>query len=183
MELTSLVAHPNSGNSPALDVYAVALFGSGGRVTVRYRVRGDISQIRLPTEHAGQRTDGLWRHTCFEAFVAPKDAERYIELNFSPSSAWAAYTFDQYRIGMKPLPVIKQPTVRLTVESDLLAVDVTAQMRSLAADWRVGFAAVIETTDGRVTHWAAVHPSPKPDFHDAKGWVASFQRHNPEDKP
>jgi len=181
MELLSLVPHPSAGSAPAFDVYAVALFQSGGRVTFRYRVRGDVARIRLPTEHAGERTDELWRHTCFEAFVAPRNAERYIELNFAPSTAWAAYTFDQYRIGMKPLPVIRQPTIRMTVEDDLLAIDVTAQMRSLAADWRVGLTAVIETTDGRTTHWAVAHPTEKPDFHDANGWVAGFQRQTVEE--
>lgn len=181
MELTSLIPHPNAGNSPAIDVYALAAFQSGGRVTFRYRVRGDIARIKLPTEHAGERADELWRHTCFEAFVAPKDAERYIELNFSPSTAWAAYTFDQYRIGMKPLPVLKKPSIKVTVEPELLAVDVAVQMRSLAANWAVGFSAVIEGTDGRITHWAITHPNAKPDFHDAKAWVASFQRPTPED--
>lgn len=183
MELTSLVPHPTAGSSPALDIYAVALFQSGGRVTFRYRVRGEVSRIRLPTAHAGERADELWRHTCFEAFIAPPNAERYIELNFAPSTAWAAYTFDQYRIGMKPLPVIRPPTIRLTVQDNLLALDVTAQMRSLAANWRVGLTAVIETTDGRVTHWAVAHPNAKPDFHDANGWSAGFQRPTVEDTP
>ena len=28
--------------------------------------------------------DGLWRHTCFEAFVGIPGAEPYYEFNFSP---------------------------------------------------------------------------------------------------
>lgn len=181
MELLSLTPHPNAGNSLAIDVYGLALFMSGGRVTFRYRVRGEISRIQLPVQASGERTDELWRHTCFEAFVAPKNADRYVELNFSPSQAWAAYTFDQYRIGMKQLPVLKKPSISLKVEPELLALDVTVQMRALAADCAVGLSAVIETTDGRVTYWSLQHPATKPDFHDARGWVGQFQRPVPED--
>ena len=50
-----------------------------------------------------QRTDGLWRHTCFEAFICRRATGEYWEYNFSPSGAWAAYQFSGYRAGMQPL--------------------------------------------------------------------------------
>ena len=49
------------------------------------------------------RTDGLWRHTCFEAFIAAAVRPEYWEYNLSPSGAWAAYHFTGYRAGMEPL--------------------------------------------------------------------------------
>jgi hypothetical protein len=182
MQFFSLVPHPSVANVPAIDIYAVASIISSGRISFRYRVRGAVERIRLPAKSAAERTDGLWRHTCFEVFVATKNSERYAELNFSPSSAWAAYAFDHYRYGMQSLPVVKPPSIQLKLEPELLAVDVTVNMRSLAADSAVGFAAVIEDVDGVISHWALEHPAPKADFHDAKGWTALFQRHSFDDR-
>jgi hypothetical protein len=178
MQFFSLVPHPASADPPAIDIYAVATIVSSGRISFRYRVRGAVERIRLPIKTAPERTDELWRHTCFEVFVATKNSERYAELNFSPSSAWAAYAFDHYRYGMQPLPVVKPPVSQLKLEPELLSLDVTVQMRSLAADSAVGFAAVIEDVDGHVSYWALAHGAPKADFHDAKGWTGSFQRHS-----
>jgi hypothetical protein len=118
---------------------------------------------------------------CFEAFVAPRNAERYAELVTALSAG--PYAFDHYRSDMQPLPVIKPPSIQLKVEHDLLAIDVTVQMRSLAADSAVGFSAVIESLDGGVSHWALTHPGPKADFHDATGWTAAFQRQTAEVRP
>jgi hypothetical protein len=182
MQFFSLIPHPSSANVPAIDIYAVATIVSSGRISFRYRVRGAIERIRVPVKAAPERTDELWRHTCFEVFVATKNSERYAELNFSPSSAWAAYAFDHYRYGMQSLPVVKPPTIQVNLEPELLAVDVTVQMRSLAADATVGFAAVIEDVDGAVSYWALAHPAAKADFHDAKGWTGAFQRHSLDDR-
>jgi len=183
MEFFSLVPHPAAVNVPAIDIYAVALIVGSGRAAFRYRVRGDVKSIRLPaTRTKAERTDDLWRHTCFEAFVAQKNSERYAELNFSPSSEWAAYTFEKYRYNMQPLPVMRAPAVQLKIDPEVLAFDVTVQMRSLAADSVIGLTAVIESIEGSISHWAVAHPVAKPDFHDARAWTAAFQRLTAEDR-
>jgi hypothetical protein len=176
MEFFSLVPHPSSASPPAIDIYAVALMQGAGKVSFRYRVRGEVSRIRLPEATKNARTDGLWRHTCFEVFVGPKDGSSYVELNFATSSAWAAYTFDNYRFGMKPLATLKPPTIAFKSEADVLVIDVTMQMRLLTLESKLGFAAVIEDLDGQVSHWALAHPAAKADFHDANGWSATVQR-------
>jgi hypothetical protein len=176
MEFFSLVPHPSAPSPPAIDIYAVALMQGGGRVSFRYRVRGEVSRIRLPEATKNARTDGLWRHTCFEVFVAPKDASSYVELNFATSTAWAAYTFENYRFGMKPLATLKPPAITFKSETDVLVFDVSMQMRLLTLDSRLGFSAVIEDLDGQVSHWALAHPAAKADFHDANGWSAAVQR-------
>jgi hypothetical protein len=48
----------------------------------------------VPAAVAAARTDELWRHTCFEAFVRTSPAPAYYEFNFAPSTQWAAYRFD-----------------------------------------------------------------------------------------
>jgi hypothetical protein len=35
----------------------------------------------------------------------------------------------------------------------------------------VGISAVVEATDGSLSHWALVHPAARPDFHDRRGFV------------
>ena len=65
--------------------------------------RARCSALLVPAPAPPVRTDGLWRHTCFEAFIAPAGSSEYWEYNFSPSGAWAAYHFTAYRTGMTPL--------------------------------------------------------------------------------
>ena len=98
MEFLRLTCHPANPAPPAIEIEAIALTLATGAVSFRYRVQGDIHRVRLPQPGPPNRTDELWRHTCFEAFVTPRGAERYYELNFAPSTAWAAYAFER-RLG------------------------------------------------------------------------------------
>jgi len=41
----------------------------------------------------------------------------------------------------------------------------------LAGDWRLGLAAVIEETNGRMSYWALKHPLGKADFHQTDGFA------------
>ena len=61
-----------------------------GALRLRYFLDGEIERIALPRRVASRRADRLWQHTCFEAFIARRDARAYCELNFSPSGEWAA---------------------------------------------------------------------------------------------
>lgn len=123
------------------------------------------------------RTDGLWRHTCFEAFIRPAGADAYFEFNLAPSGQWAAYRFSGYREGMAPLE-IPAPRIawrntdqgnELTAEVDLSSVPELA-----GAVWDAALTAVIEGTDGRTGYWALAHPAGKPDFHDRTGFALSL---------
>src|SRR6266571_6800294 len=68
-------------------------------LVLAYIVTGRISDVAMPPPvAAAARTDELWRHTCFEAFVGAGVA--YYEFNFAPSTHWAAYRFSSYRTGM-----------------------------------------------------------------------------------
>ena len=46
---------------------------------------------------AHPRQDFLWEQTCFEIFIGVKDEDFYREINLSPSQAWQAYQFEEYR--------------------------------------------------------------------------------------
>lgn len=117
-------------------------------------------------EGAGARRDELWRHTCFELFIAGSSgggsSSGYREFNFAPDRRWAAYTFSGYRKGMAPLPT---PAPWLTVKLD--SPGLSAQLAGAALPprpWRIGLSAVIETATG-LSYWALRHPPGPPDFH------------------
>ena len=78
-----------------IDVEAVRL--PSGTLELRYRTTGIISDLHIPPRADPARADELWRHTCFEAFIRGPQGAAYYELNFSPSTEWAAYRFSGYR--------------------------------------------------------------------------------------
>src|SRR5512146_1681051 len=141
-----------------------------GRLTLRYRATGDSAAVKLPPLARPRRTDELWKHTCFEAFILPHGRSGYIELNFSPSGEWAAYSFEGYRAGMRPALDVGPPEIALARRGAgfevAVAVDLSAAA-ALPADaaWSVGLSAVIEGSDGRTAYWALAHPPGRPDFH------------------
>src|SRR5688572_5878225 len=107
MTIVPLIAHPSTA-SPHVRGMTVHVGSVGSDVLrLRYRIEGDVAQLRLPARAAPAFNDGLWKHTCFECFAKAADALPYVELNFSPSGEWAAYRFDDYRQGMAPLAASK----------------------------------------------------------------------------
>src|SRR5579862_1162108 len=83
-----LLAHPDASGESVWSIVAEVQLTVGVSLVCRYLLRGDMSQVVVPGARAGRRADGLWRHTCFEAFVAANDAAGYYEFNFSPSLDW-----------------------------------------------------------------------------------------------
>lgn len=120
-----------------------------------------------PTTAQPSRRDGLWEHTCLEAFVAAGGGEPYWELNLAPSGDWAVYRFDGYRSGQQSPPLQRPPfsistrpdgldlQLRWPLPADLAAAD------SLA----IGITAVVEQLNGATSYWALHHPGPEADFH------------------
>ena len=104
MQTASLVHHPGTP-STAIDRIEVDIARLGDvALSLVYRVFGDLDRLELPEPAPMGRADGLWRHTCFEAFVRGPDSD-YLELNFAPSLQWAAYRFTGYREGMRPAAI------------------------------------------------------------------------------
>jgi hypothetical protein len=132
-----------------------------------YVVSGRIDHLCLPPVTASARTDELWRHTCFEAFLRPPSRESYYEFNFAPSTQWAAYSFGSYRNGMRVADDIGVPTIDVQSETDRYALQATLALSNLPRDasWRLGLSAVIEEIDGNKSYWALAHPQGRPDFH------------------
>jgi hypothetical protein len=179
----------------ALELWADAT-RSHGHLTLHYRLSWSLASpaVLVPPrasaraeDPAPQRRDGLWQHTCFEAFLAPLGGESYWEVNLSPSGDWNVYRFAAYRsaqqleesytqlpftlMGPRPAPPqtsCQNPSVRVLLELDLCCPlpPELAQTPQL----ELGLTAVIEQADGALSYWALNHPGTEPDFHDRRGW-------------
>jgi hypothetical protein len=128
-------------------------------------VAGEIDRIALPAPAPPLRADNLWRTTCFEAFIAPAERQNYRELNFSPSSQWAAYDFTSYRAGMVQAWVPAPPDIRLDLEPDVLELTAAISLDLDSGPYRLGLSAVIEDRSGLKAFWDAGGGGSKPDFH------------------
>lgn len=151
-----------------------------GALELRYRLSGDLHGIRVPADGPAGLGTELWRHTCFEAFVALDDRPAYHEFNFAPSGAWAAYGFDAYRVRSTIRDPVGAPSVEVRTGRDQLMLDAAVRLESLSpehacARLRIGLSAVIEATDGGLSYWALHHPADRPDFHHAGGFVLRLE--------
>jgi hypothetical protein len=132
-----------------------------------YVMTGKISDVTMPPAAASARTDELWRHTCFEAFVGAGVA--YYEFNFAPSTHWAAYRFSGYRTGMRVATEISAPRIAVQSSLERYTLQASLELDQLlfprGAMLRLGLSAVIEENSGRRSYWALAHPTGKADFH------------------
>jgi hypothetical protein len=162
----SLVCHPQT---PARAIRGIAVSASGtpgGILTLSFSLTGDLRDVRIPEPRSSGRLDGLWRHTCFEAFVMTGEGPGYREFNFSPSGEWAGYAFLGYRYGGKPVGD-PGPVIRVRRSGDRLVLDADIRPECLPSGCllRLGLSAVVENADGMLSYWALQHPPGKPDFH------------------
>lgn len=137
---------------------------------IRFRIEGALGQLRLPPPGIPRRLDGLWHHSCFEAFLRPDASDIYYEFNFAPSGDWAAYRFAGRR-GERSSPALAAPASRtaiaaerfeLTAEIALAELPELARARTIHA----GLSAVVESDAGALSYWALAHGGDRPDFHD-----------------
>jgi hypothetical protein len=158
-----------------------------GVLCFRYSLQADLSRLRISSSAppgSGRRADELWRHTCFEAFIAPDHDEGaaqghshtpYFELNFSPSGDWALYRFSAYRAGMSSADVPQAPEISVIRTGQRLDLEAKVHLSGMpelrdARRLRLALTAVLEEDDGRLSYWALRHAPGKPDFHHRDGF-------------
>ena len=171
-----LVRYPSSQSNPVAGIEARVRRPTPDALTFQYVLRTSLSHIRLPPSQPPGRTDELWKHTCFEAFIADKATGGYYELNFSPSRQWALYRFEAYRLGMTSPHVVTPPAVEVRCLDDRLELDATVQLSDLGAlrgagTLKLALTAVLEDDSGTLSYWALKHAPGKPDFHHDEGFV------------
>ncbi len=120
------------------------------------------------------RRHRLWEKTCLECFAATEETSAYWEFNLSPSGDWNVYRFDGYRQGMREEEAFQRLEINVRRMRNLLCAECFLDLNALGLGRQVlwmGPAAVIQSSDGRNTHWASVHPKDKPDFHCKDNFV------------
>lgn len=180
----SLQPHPQAPESPVRVLRTRAQRRADGGLVLGFVLHADAARLRVPAAQPPGPADGLWQHTCFEAFVAAAGASAYHEFNFSPSGQWAAYAFAGYRArsdaAVAPAPRMTwqpMPTPTATTEDAAptlaLSVELAAAALPAGADGELhlGLCAVIEDDRGRHAWWALHHPTARPDFHHRDGFV------------
>ncbi len=173
----------------AIDVAAGR--NAAGDLLLHYRLHG-ASRLALPLPATPGPADGLWQHTCCEAFVAAVDGSTYREFNFSPSGQWAVYDFAAYRqrrpdgqASAAPAITCQQvgETLHLTatVPAALLPAGTARLGVTVVAEARPATNSLAETSDttiaidaktgGSTSYWALAHAGERPDFHLAASFT------------
>lgn len=171
-----LVPHPASFSTGIAGLAVELAVAADGTLCLAYRWRAAPGLLRLPEPRPAGPADGLWQHTCCEAFIAAAGEAGYREFNFSPSGQWAAYAFAGYRSRLDfefpPTP----PTVvfRRAGESCELEAVVPAAWLPPGRRLRIGLAAVLESGDGGLEYRALAHPGERPDFHRPETFVVEL---------
>lgn len=158
-----------------------ACLAEAGGLAVCYRLRGDLAAIRIPDAASSSASDGLWQHTCLEAFVAAVDSLEYREFNFSPSGQWASYRFYASRhrdISFIP-PVAPQIAFQQCSDGFRLDALIAPELLPAGAILNIGLTAVIEARDGSKSYWALTHCAAQPDFHLRQSFLLTLQRPTP----
>lgn len=171
---------PHEAKPLAFATPSARIARDGAILCVAFEIPGSTSAVLLPepipplqTQVAPERrADRLWEHTCFEVFLRSAQETAYLEFNFSPSSEWAAYQFDDYRVGMRHAEGLV-PAVIATAPQNRFELSAWIELPGWDEQaWHLNLAAVIEETSGHKSYWALAHP-PKgpPDFHDPACFV------------
>jgi hypothetical protein len=171
-----LSAHPTTQCDSIQRLDVRLSFPSPGFATFSYTLRADMSRIRVGSEVSPGPADGLWKHTCFEAFLRPGESSGYYEFNFSPTKQWAVYRFDAYREGMTSMDLAAPPDISTRKAADYLELRATFPLPfsagvGAARRTKLALAAVVEDESGRLCYWSGRHPQGQPDFHHPDGFA------------
>ena len=145
----NLVPHPDAPPcEPAFKMWAnvdhAAAFGAMATTNIWFGVGAPASRFVIPQIDEPSRAEGLWRTTCFEAFLREQGAQAYQEWNFAPSGQWAAYNFSGYRQGMTDAHVGQPPYIRMEDNLTWWALGATIAVEA-GKFWDLSLSAVLGT--------------------------------------
>ena len=168
----TLTLHPSSTCAAVDRIEVQAARRDRRHLTLRYHLCGNMDALRFAPASTPVRANGLWKHSCFEAFISASPGNAYLEFNFAPSLKWAVYRFDGYRNNMREIEELESPRFEASSDQSNYRMQVSLNLgglQHLPADsvWHVGLSAIIEDTSGLISYWALTHPPGKPDFHHA----------------
>lgn len=166
----------DAGAPQAGRVLATMCVGADGSAWFEFRVEEVREELRIPPPAPAGAADGLWQHTCFEAFIGVPGEPGYREFNFSPSGQWAVYDFRAWRERDPAFVPGAAPQLRVEPRADGLLLEAQVPAGLLprvppGTELEVGLAAVLERGDGALEYWAVQHVAAQPDFHARSTFV------------
>lgn len=176
MPRLALRCHPATAAAAVGAVDVAVAWTEQGALRLAYHLSGDITALCIPATAGGGRQDGLWRHTCFEAFLMVGEGPGYREFNFSPAGDWAAYAFRAYREPLVWDPPVPPQVRRMAGPGLNLEAELAPVLLPGRGPWRVGLTAVVEDTAGDLSYWALQHAPGRPDFHHTDGFALQLER-------
>ncbi|WP_394752779.1 DOMON-like domain-containing protein [Crenothrix sp.] len=176
-----LTCHPAVDCPPEGQVSATIKVLPAHSLVLSYCLQSNLHHLSIPEKQRPASVDGLWKHTCFEVFIAIEGDSRYQEFNFSPSGQWASYLFNDYRERrdwhsdhVYALNVEQTETdLQLNVIIPFSELPLIDNSKTL----QIGLTAVLEAKDGSRSYWALHHPADEPDFHHRAGFVYTIEPH------
>lgn len=180
----TLICHPATPAPVVRGIDAQVSIAPDGSLRLAYRVWGDMARLLIPEPQSPERTDSLWEHSCFEAFVGVAGETTYREFNFSPSGQWAAYAFSDYRQPDASLLMIDAPQITTRRFAGRLELEVLIPANALpvGTTLQIALSAVVEAADvvdGSHSYWALHHAAERPDFHQRAAFTLELAAPNP----
>jgi hypothetical protein len=146
---------------------------------IRYVLHGPLADLLIPAPaEAPTRRHRLWEETCFEFFLALRNAPRYWEFNLSPAGDWNVYRFCDYREGMQEEPTFARLPFALNIQLDALTLNLKCPLDPIVPanqPLEVAVSAVTRHRNGKATCWALTHPGPQPDFHRRDSFIMDLE--------
>ncbi|WP_350141304.1 hypothetical protein [Parasphingopyxis sp.] len=172
----NLSSHPTTPSEIVKGIEVQHEWKERDTLWLRYVVDCPVDKLTLPDPANRERCDNLWQATCFELFLREPGAVPYDEYNFSPSSQWAAYAFNDFREGARDLNLPEPPQIELDAGDSFFAleVDLTLPPDRIYQIIRAAISAIIVDADGNKTYWGYHHPPGDPEFHHADCFAAEL---------
>jgi hypothetical protein len=155
-------------------------FREGDTLSLHFELKGPLTELVIPSlSSSPKEKDLLYKHTCFEVFLA--SPPKYVEWNFSPSGDWAFFSFERYRekSTRKEKPSLPPRSVWSRSEN-LLDLEIKLDISGLSSFLEIdrplflGMTAVLEGKSGTLSYWALQHSGTKPDFHQTQDFLFRF---------
>src|SRR6266478_3434395 len=125
--------HPSTRAEAVRAIQVLVHRSASAELEMTFRLDGDIPRIRVPLPGLPRIATELWRHTCFEAFIAVEGQAAYHEFNFAPSGEWAVYGFRGYRDGGPVADETIRPAITARSADTRLELNARARLDSLSA--------------------------------------------------
>lgn len=176
-EISVLPFYATAGSPPPWQIGA-DIVREIGILNINLAINGETDSILLDLNRDDpvERRDELWKHTCFELFIAEPGKNNYWEYNLAPNGHWNCYQFSHYR--SPPIKAEDAGVINSRIWHSGNQVNVSYHA-TLATELHnktleANLCCVIENKNHQHYYHASAHPADKPDFHDRRGFVLNI---------